>query len=111
MIGIEITHTDKKSIVGEDEGLIIIHIDSVNINNRKDTFIHSQSVNYDTNERKIWHEISPVSLGDVIEIKVTDTNNVDHPIKIVHENNIQSPISKLEEFYKIESLLKEKGLL
>lgn len=111
MKGFEIIHHNRTTIAGTDNGLLVININTVNTNFRKDAFIHSYSVEYDTLESKIWHDFTRVEVGDTFKIEVEDIKETDTPTKILKDPNIVRPISKLEEFYKLDSLLKEKGLL
>lgn len=44
MKGIEISHNNKTTTIGTENGLLIVHIDSVNTSDRKDAFIYSSSL-------------------------------------------------------------------
>lgn len=107
MNGFKITYNGKPINVSVEDGLLIIHIDKVN----EQAFFCVGSVEYNTQYRNIWHDFTPLELGDTVEICMTDIENISPPIRTIFEDNIVQPISKLEGFYKLEALLKEKGLL
>ncbi len=111
MKGIEFIHNDKTLTIGTEDGLLTLHIDSVDVKDRKGAFIYAAIVEYDTKTRNIWHQYTPVTVGDSIEIRMIDTQKMDSPVKSVYDNKITRPVSKLESFYRLESLLKEKGLI
>lgn len=108
MKGIRLNYKDNQLNICVEKELFTIRIDNVV---DKCTFMHVGSVDYDTHKRNIWHEFTPIDLGDVFEIGLTDIQEADPPAKSMYDTNIKRPISKLEGFYKLESLLKEKGLL
>lgn len=111
MKAFEITLNGKKTIVGAEDGLLTILINTLNANERKDSFIHSSTVEYDSNTKNTWHESLPINEGDVIKIKVVDAENITPPVKSIRDEKIKRPESKLERFYRLENLLKQEGLI
>lgn len=111
MKAFEIIHNDKKTIVGVEDGLLTILVNTLNANGRKDSFIYSGTVEYDSKTKNTWHEFLPIEEGDVIKIKVVDADNLTPPVKSIRDENIKRPESKLERFYRLENLLKQEGLI
>ena len=111
MKALEITLNVKKTIVGAEDGLLTILINTLNANGRKDSFIHSSTVEYGSNTKNTWHESLPINEGDVIKIKVVDTENITPPVKSIRDEKNKRPESKLERFYRLENLLKQEGLI
>lgn len=111
MKAFEITLNGKKTIAGVADGLLTILINTLNANGRKDSFIHSSTVEYDSNTKNTWHESLPINEGDVIKIKVVDAENITPPVKSIRDEKIKRPESKLERFYRLENLLKQEGLI
>lgn len=107
MKAFEITLNGKKTIVGAEDGLLTILINTLNANGR----IHSSTVEYNSNTRNTWHESLPINEGDVIKIKVVDAENITPPVKSIRDEKIKRPESKLERFYRLENLLKQEGLI
>lgn len=107
MKGFEITYNGLNNKVAVNEGLLTIHINNIN----EQAFIYAGSVEYDEQRRNIWYNFVPIKPGDKIEIKMVETDNISEPETKVTDKSIKRPISKLEAFYRVEALLKEKGLL
>ena len=53
----------------------------------------------------------PIKPDDVVDIKVIESDGMTESAIMTDIANIKSPISKLESFYKLEALLKKRGLL
>lgn len=111
MKGIEISHNNRTTTIGIENGLLIVHINCIDTKNKKDVFIYSSSTDFETKTQNTWHEFTPISIGEVFEIKIVDIREIDSPVKTVYDRTIIHPISKLEQFYKLESLLKEKNMI
>ncbi len=107
MKGFEITCNRCNTTMVVKEGLLTIHINDVN----GKAFIYVGSVEYDEQKRNVWYNSVPIKSGDKIEIKMVETDNISEPETNVTDKRIKRPISKLEAFYQLEALLKEKGLL
>ena len=110
MKGFEIIHNGKKTTIGVENGLSVIHIDTVDVAGRKDAYLYSCHVNRETKTKDVWHN-TPISVGDEIEIKMVEIEQADTPIKSISDYTISQPVSKLERFHELETLLKKKGLL
>lgn len=107
MEGFEITYNGQSTSIELDEltTILINHVVD------RDSFIHVENVNYTTKEQKIWYEFTPLQLGDRFKITFLNINKSDTPQKRMHKPTMKCPISDIERFYQLESLLKEKGLL
>lgn len=107
MEGFEITYNGQSISIELDEltTILINHVVD------RDSSIYVGNVNYTTKERKIWNDFTPLQLGDRLKITFLNINKSDPPQKNMHESTMKRPISDIESFYKLESLLKEKGLL
>ena len=63
----------------------------------------------DSKEQAFIYE--PIKPDDVVDIKVIESDGMTESAIMTDIANIKSPISKLESFYKLEALLKKRGLL
>ncbi|MBQ8282180.1 MAG: hypothetical protein IJZ01_01210 [Paraprevotella sp.] len=111
MKSIEIIHKHKKTIIEAENGLVVLHLNHINLNNRIDSWIYSSLIEYESKNRKIWNNFTPIYEGDKFSIKLGDAKEIDRPLIENHDNHIKQPKSKLQQFYELESYLKEKGLL
>lgn len=76
MKAFEIIQNGNKTVVGVADGLLTILVETLNVNGRKDSFIYSSAVEYASKTKNTWHNYLPVKEGDVIKIKVVDTENL-----------------------------------
>ena len=54
--------------------------------------------------------IVPIELGDTFEFEVVETDQMTEPVE-TKKKDVERPISRLEQFYQLESLIKERGVL
>ncbi|MBE6307764.1 MAG: hypothetical protein E7087_00430 [Bacteroidales bacterium] len=111
MNGIEIIYNNKRTLIGVKNGQTIVHINSINSNNKKGAFLYSASIDYDNKIRHIGHKYNLIEKGDIIKIRLVNIKDTTTPIESVYDNNITPLPSKLEMFYALETSLKSKGLL
>lgn len=89
-----------------EESIVILINDS-----KERAFIYAGSTDRDKKSRKVWFSNEPIKLDDVIDIKVIETDGMTEPVIMTDIVDVKSPVSKLESFYKLEALLKKRGLL
>ena len=70
------------------------------------------SSNVKRSETLIWHELTTMDLGDIIEVDIVDTNEDMTPPSMVRVRQVTGKKkSKLELFREVENDLRERGLL
>lgn len=89
-----------------EESIVILINDS-----QEQAFIYAGSTDHDKKSRKVWFSNEPIKPDDVIDIKVIESDGMTESAIMTDIANIKSPVSKLESFYKLEALLKKRGLL
>jgi hypothetical protein len=90
-----------------DDGLTLIDI----FHKDDDSRIHIERIDYTECQRIVWHDYSPINIGDRFEIKVTEIDEPSTSAKTIMDKNIKRPITKLEYFRILETELKEQGLI
>ena len=99
MKGLKINYKGKNTIAAVKDGdLLVVDMHDV----RGESFFYAGSVDYDEQLGRVWYPIVPIELGDTFEFEVVETDQ---------KKDVERAISKLEQFYQLESLIKERGLL
>ena len=107
MKGFELNYNGKISYITVEDGLILIMIG--NVDNKGNFYVGGWE--YDKQNKIIWYNNIPISVGDKFEVKFTEINEITKPAQCLHDKSIKRPISKLEAFRQLEQSLKNKGLL
>lgn len=107
MKGLKINYKGENTIAAVKDGdLLVVDIHDV----RGEAFFYVDSVDYEEQLGRVWYPIVPIELGDTLEFEVVETDQMTEPVE-PEKKEIKRPISKLEQFYQLESLIKERGLL
>lgn len=107
MKGIEIKFNQVSNTVGIKNGMLIIDI----LDNNGDGRLYIGAVDYEKRERLLWYDWDTIKLGDSFTLNLTETNVISSPIRIIEEQEVTPPKTKLEIFREVENRLKKKGLL
>ena len=107
MKGLKINYKRKNTIAAVKDGdLLVVDMHDV----RGESFFYAGSVDYDEQLGRVWYSIVTIELGDTFEFEVVETDQMTEPVE-TKKKDVERPISKLEQFYRLESLIKERGLL
>lgn len=107
MKGFEINYKGNITKVMANNGMITIHIYDLNGSGH----IYAGNIEYLERQRNIWYDNMSIELGDKFEIKVCEIDQMSEPIISKEDKTIERPMSKLENFRRMEAHLKEQGLL
>ena len=107
MKGLKINYKGKNMSAAVKDGVLLV-VDMHDV--RGESFFYAGSVVYDEQLGRVWYPIVPIELGDTFEFEVVETDQMTEPGE-TKKKDVERPISKLEQFYQLESLIKERGLL
>jgi hypothetical protein len=115
MKGFEIRYNDKMTKVAVKNGMITVQIFNNNGKSRMlmdgDSRMYIGGVDYANCKWIIWHNDSPIKIGDKFEIKVAEIDSFSAPVEIKEDKSIKRPKTKLEFFRELEADLKKQGLI